>query len=188
MIKKIIISLLLFVYIICALGISIFLLNKNSCGYIEINDFRYAINYNSLDNIPSNSLLKFEVMTNYSETKDKDIYYVNKDKMIIKGRVSDIYEIDGIYSLEVNKKIYQSDKILGLEILSYNTILGNTLHFFENKIVFLLLIILPLLLFVLLTIKYLLFNKKNKRKLVKHQISYDDEYAPRKKKVLKIDE
>jgi len=160
---KYLFKILMILYIITTLVLTFLMLKYNDEGYIMYDNYSYIIN-NGLNDYGEKSLIKFNKQVNYSTITNQEIYYLDKDNKIIKGIVTEITKENDKNIVEINRELYQEDRILGNKIVKEYNLLGKIITMLYNKYIYSIIFVLPIFVYFCYSlyklIKYLITIKK----------------------------
>jgi len=160
---KYLFKILMILYIITTLVLTFLMLKYNDEGYIMYDNYSYIIN-NGLNDYGEKSLIKFNKQVNYSTITNQEIYYLDKDNKIIKGIVTEITKENDKNIVEINRELYQEDRILGNKIVKEYNLLGRIITMLYNKYIYSIIFVLPIFVYFCYSlyklIKYLITIKK----------------------------
>ena len=152
------------IYVVLAIFVTKFLLDRNDFGVYELGDSYYMYN-SSIVEFNKTSLVHFEKKGDYGNLVGEEVYYFNNDKILKKDELLSFSKDDKSFTVQSGE--YGLENFLGKPDRGY-FLLGSLLGFFTTKAVYLCLIIIPV--FILLVYEvYLLFvyiKKDKKRKVL----------------------
>ena len=145
------------VYIILAIFVTKFLLDRNDFGVFETNSSYYVSN-SAIKEYSNTSLVKFDRSNDYSDLIGEKVYYFNDDGML-KDEMLESFDKEN-KTFNIGGVTYKISNMLGKPSNGY-AVLGALLSFFTTKIVYLLLVILPVFLLLVYEVYLLVIYLKN---------------------------
>lgn len=156
------------VYVILAIFVTNFLLNRNDFGVFETKDNYYAFN-SAITECGKTSLVRFSKVKNYSNLLNEEVYYFTDNDILKKDIVMSYSAEDETFAVQNGS--YSINNLLGKPDKKY-ILVGALLCFLTTRFVYLVLIIIPV--FILLVYEvYLLFvylKKGKKRKGLEDEV------------------
>ena len=157
--KKRILLIIGSLYIIFAIIITIFLFNKNEYGIYETKNSYFICN-EAITEYSNSTLVKFDKNNKIESFIDRKIYYLDNNKEVKKEKVESYDKKQDIFM--INDVPYESKYFLGQPSRGY-ILVGTLIKFLNNKIPYLIFIIIPVVLLLIFEI-YLLIRYMKKKK------------------------
>ena len=150
--KNKLITIIGIIYVILAIFVTKFLLDRNDFGVFETKDNYYAYN-TAISECGKTSLVSFPKVSDYGNFLNEEVYYFADDNILKKGVVVSYSPEENTFTVQNDS--YSVNNLLGKPEKGY-LLLGVLLCFLTTRFVYLVLIIIPV--FILLVYEvYLLF-------------------------------